>query len=423
MKKYSVLIIVSLIALSNEGYCQISADSVVKVDNYSKYLGQSCNLREDLINAVKSNDTPTIKKLRNIVIVFHYSDEQNSKNKLLTERENQMLQFYFGEYDELLSGIKTEDDYFLSSKKIQKGYGYPNFECGNLTLDVLGYWSEKSETILDSIYKSDLSTPEKELLSLYWKAILDYIEGEKTLSDNINQNAKGYLDKNPGTEYKMFLERLAVIKRIYQPNAMTLGFGLGISYPTGIAKEYLQGNFTFDFEVGYTIKSWHFRLGYKTHNFNYRDTITLDRIDNLEINQSSSIEYHGATLRVGYTVVDKGQFKIQPFISGELNNFVNYIDIPDSTGIRQKGKTHPMLGFGAEGSLRLIKNLTDMGSGYLYYPREEKDLGYSSLFLNFKIGYYPNVFDRPTNVSGNIFYWTVGLEWMIGKNQVNYRYK
>ncbi len=398
-------------------------DTIVSADNYSKYIGLNCMLREDLINAVKANDTLTIKKLRNTTVVFPYSVEQISKSKLLTERENQMLQFYFSEYDTLLSGIKTEDDYFLSSKKIQKGYGYPNFECGNLTLDILGYWNDKSDTILDSIHKSGLSTPEKELLSLYWNTILLYIKGEKTLSDDINKNAREYLDKNPSTEYRRFLERLAGIKRIYQPNAMTLGFGLGISRPTGIAKEYLQGNFTFDFEVGYTIKNWHFRIGYRTHDFNYRDTITLDRIDNLEINQSSSIEYHGATLRVGYTVVDKGQFKIQPFISGELNNFVNYIDIPDSTGIRQKGKSHPILGFGAEGSLRLIKNLIEMGSGYLYYPREEKDLGYNPLFLSFKIGYYPNVFDRPTNISGDILYWTVGLEWMIGKNQVNYRYK
>lgn len=380
-------------------------------------------LREDLINAVKANDTLTIKKLRNTTVVFPYSVEQISKSKLLTERENQMLQFYFSEYDTLLSGIKTEDDYFLSSKKIQKGYGYPNFECGNLTLEILQYWKANSVNILESIEQSNLRLSEKELLTLYWKTVLLYIEGEKTLSQDINNKAREYLVKYPSTQYRSFLERLSGIKRIYQPNAMTLGFGLGISRPTGIAKEYLQGNFTFDFEVGYTIKNWHFRIGYRTHDFNYRDTITLDRIDNLEINQSSSIEYHGATLRVGYTVVDKGQFKIQPFISGELNNFVNYIDIPDSTGIRQKGKSHPILGFGAEGSLRLIKNLIEMGSGYLYYPREEKDLGYNPLFLSFKIGYYPNVFDRPTNISGDILYWTVGLEWMIGKNQVNYRYK
>jgi len=381
-------------------------------------------LRENLIKSVKSGDTLTIKKLRNTKISFPVSEEQTIKSRLLTARENQMLQFYIGEYDKLLSDIKSANDYFLSSKKIEKGSDYPNFDCGNLTLSLIDFWRRQSDSIITKIQQSTLTTPEKELLTLYWEEILLYIESEKSLLPDINKKATEYLEKYPDTQYKSFLERLRGIKRIYQPNGMTLGFGLGKSYPTGPIDKYLKDDITFNFDVGYTFKKLNLSLGYRLHGFNYQDSLRLDHIDTLNLNQSSSIEYHGATLKIGYTLFDKGRFKFQPFISAELNSLVNYIDIPDSTGTIQKGKTHPMLGFGTEGAIRLTKNLVkNEGSQYIYYPREEKDIFYNPIYLNFRIGYYPNVFNKPTSISGNIFYFTIGLEWIVGRNQVNYRYK
>ena len=424
LKKHTVILVISVLAFCIEGYSQHAKDTTIYADNYSKYIGLSCTLREDLIKSVKSGDTLTIKRFQNTTLAFSMSEEQTIKSRLLTVRENQMLEFYNSDYYKLLSDLKTGQDYFLSSKKMEKGYYYPNFECGNLTLGVINFWKSNSDSILDNIEQSDLTTSEKELLTLYWEAVLLYIEGEKTLALSINKKAKEYLEKHPDSQYKTFLERLIGIKRIYQPNAMSLGLGIGKSNLTGNVNSYLQGNITFDFEVGYTIKNWHFRLGYRLHGFNYRDTLRLSRIDNLEINQSSSIEYHGATLRVGYTVFEKGRFKIQPFLSGELNKLVNYINIPDSTVTRQSGKTHPILGIGTEGSIRLTKNLIrNEQAGYLYYPREEKDISYNPVFLSFRVGYYHNVFENTTNISGNILYSTLGLEWIIGKNKVDYRYK
>ena len=141
-------------------------------------------------------DTLTIKRLQNTTLAFSMSEEQTIKSRLLTVRENQMLQFYNSDYDKLLSDLKTGQDYFLSSKKMQKGYYYPNFECGNLTLGVINFWKSNSDSILDNIEQSDLTTSEKELLTFYWKAVILYIEGEKTLALSINKKAKEYLEKD-----------------------------------------------------------------------------------------------------------------------------------------------------------------------------------------------------------------------------------
>jgi len=424
LKKYTILLFIFILIYRVEVYSQNTKDTVIVVDNYSRYIGLTCMLREEFIKSVKNGDALTIGKYRNATIIFPVSEEQTIKSRLLTVRENQMLQFYNGEYDKLLSDLKTGEDYFLSSNKVEKGYDYPNFDCGNLTLAVLDFWKSQSDNIIAKIKQSTLTTPEKELLSLYWKAIVLFIENEKTLSPDINKKAVEYFEKYPDSQYKSFLERLSGIKRFYQANGMTLGFGLGKSYPNGAIDKYLKGDFTFNFEVGYTFKNWNLSLGYRLHGFNYQDSLRLVRLDTLNLNQSSSIEYDGVGLKIGYTVFDKGWVKFQPFISGELNSLVNTIDIPDSTVVSQRGKTHPMFGFGTEGSIRLTKNLIKINHvDNFYYPREEKDLPYNPVFLNFRIGYYPNVFNKPTNISGDIFYFTIGLEWTVGRNQVNYRYK
>lgn len=423
VKKYTVFLTIFISFGCIALYAQQAKDTLITVNNYSKYIALTCVLREDIIKAVKTNDTLAIKTLRNATIVFPISNEQTLKSRLITAREDQMLQFYRGAYQKLLFDVKNGNDYFLSPKKTGEGYGSPNFDCGNLTLATLMFWKSQSAIIHAEVQRSALTTPEKELLILYWDAILLYLEGEKTLSLDINKKARAYLDKYPDTKYKNFIENLSRIKRIVQPNGVTLGFALGKSYPVGVIDSYLNTDFAFEFVMGYTLKGWDFQLGYRLHSFEYRGAKYPDHIDTIQIKQGSSLEYDGFALKIGYTVFGKEWFRVQPFISGELNKFTNYIEIPDSAGIRQKGKTHGALGIGTEVGLRLIRNVIEVNKGGLYYLHEEKDRPYNPLFLTLRAGYYPNVFKKSMDISGGIFYWTIGLEWIIGRNQVNYRYK
>ncbi len=424
VNSFASLLFLIVALCHSEAQAQFANDTVIVANNFSKYIGLTCILREDLIKAVANGDTTTIRNFRNATVVLSTSEEVTIKGKLLTYRERRMLQFYFGEYDKLLSGIEMDRDYFFCENNVEIGHDYPNFECGNLTLAMLTFWKGQTEKIINQIQQSSISTQEKDLLIFYWEAILLYIEGDTTISADFNKKAAEYLEKYSNTKYRSYIERLATMKRIYQPNGMTLGLGFGQSLLNGPIDKYLNGNLVFDAEVGYTFNAWKIGLGYRLREFRNKDTMRLERIDTLKITQSSFIEYHGAFLKVGYTVLDKGWFYLQPFISGELNNLVNYIDLPDTTGIRQRGRTHPKIGFGAEGAIRLTKNLVKVDdTQFIYYPREEKDRLYSPVFLNFRIYYYPRVFDKPTDISGGILCITAGLEWIVGRNKVNYRYK
>tara|TARA_B100000809_G_scaffold245861_1_gene273250 strand:+ start:3987 stop:4400 length:414 start_codon:yes stop_codon:yes gene_type:complete len=117
---HTVILVISVLAFCIDSYSQQTKDTTIKTDNYSKYIGHSCSLREDLIKSVKSGDTLTIKRLENTTLSLSMSEELIIKSRLLTVRENRMLQFYNNEYDKLLSDIKTDKDYFLSSKKMKK---------------------------------------------------------------------------------------------------------------------------------------------------------------------------------------------------------------------------------------------------------------------------------------------------------------
>ena len=425
LKTYTTLVIFLMLLFSIDGYSQNTKDTVIAVTDYSKYIELPCLLREDLIKSLKNGDTVSVKKLRKATVILSSSDGQMIISRLLSVRENQMLQFYIGEYDKLLSDLKIGKDYFVSSYIVEDGYDYPNFRCSNITLSVLDFWKSYSDSIISKIEQSGLSAPEQEMLVLYWEEILLYIESEETLSPEINKMAAEYLDKYPDTQYKSFLERMSSIKKIYHPEGGTVGFGIGKSFPSGAMDQYLEGDFTFYLGIGYTFKNWNISLGYKGQLFNYKDSLRFDHIDTLTLIQSSSIAYYGFTLKLGYTLFNKGGFfKLQPFISADLNSLISYADNSNPDITNQFGQYHPVLGFGVEGAIRITKNLFNENAGsYMYYPREEKDIYSRPLYLNFRLGYYPNVFDKPTNIDGSLLYFTVGFEWMIGINRVSYRIK
>ena len=65
-----------------------------------------------------------------------------------------------------------------------------------------------------------------------------------------------------------------------------------------------------------------------------------------------------------------------------------------------------------------------MREGYKYDNScEEKNVDYRAIYLNIRLGYYPNLFDKPTSINGNIFYFNIGIEYCFGANLAKYSYK
>jgi len=426
LKIYTTLLFLFGQLFNFNGYSQNLNETIIVAKNDSEYNDLACNLRKNLINSVKSDDTLEVKKIRNTIITFHDYDKTTIKSKLLTTRENQMLQFYNGEHNQLLSDIELKKDFFISKSKPidveSQSYVLPDFSCGDLTLSSFNYWESQSNIIISKIQLSFLSNPEKELLIMYWEQILLYIEANETLSPDINKKAIEYLEKYPNTKYRDFVERLSLIKKHYKLFAITGVIGFGGSHPTGTINKYLKNGNNLIFELGIPYKKWNLSLGYNVHNLYYQDSLRLERIDTINFNQSSHIQSIGHFFKAGYTLINKGRMRIRPFINADLNRLVNFIDIPDSSHIRQLGKIRPNFGFGTEGSIRLTKN--PMREGYKYDNScEEKNVDYRAIYLNIRLGYYPNLFDKPTSINGNIFYFNIGIEYCFGANLAKYSYK
>jgi len=403
---------------------QSKVDSTITADNFSKYLGLSCELRENLVKATQEKDLLTVNRLMRTVISFQPCPEcQEWETPLYTRREGELLLFYTQTYEELLRNIRLEVDYFSTRRERLKGHNDPNFECGNLTTEMLAFWQRQTDFVIAELSESELNSEEKDLLNLYWKSILLYIEAENELSPNISEVASTFLREYPESNYFGFVQELNSMEKVYRPNGISLGFGIGKPILNGGISNYLKGDLAFDFEAGWTYRSWNLKFGGRIQSFNHQDSLRFNRIDDLVISESSAIEYNGATMEIGYTTLENNWLRLQPFVSGEINKFVNYIAIPDSTGIREEGSAHAALSFGTNVGLRIpnFSKAQFVEPVFGYYPREEKEEFYAPLFLNFKLGFYPDVFSKPIGIDGNSLYWTIGLEWIMGKNQAHYR--
>lgn len=285
--KYNSIALFILLFVGLHANGQSSRDSIVKVDSYSKYLGLTCTFREKLIKSVEQQDSFSVNSLRKIISVYQPCEDcQVMKSPLTTIREDVLLNFFTQSYDKLLAGINEEVDYFSLINRKEKIYQDPNFECGNLTLGLLDFWKAQSSTIVSEIEKSKLSNEEQGILIFYWQSILLYIEAGEDLPSTISEDASNFLQNYPDSQDRDFVNRLQSMKKVYHPNGMSLGFGLGKPILVGNIKNYLKGDFAFQFEVGWTYRGWNLTLGYRELTFNYSDTLQLNRIDDLVIKES-----------------------------------------------------------------------------------------------------------------------------------------
>lgn len=409
-----------------DGIAQSENDTVITVDQYTKYLGLTCSLREEIIKAVKERDSQRLNQLRKTILVYDYpAYEETIKDKLLTKREDIMLQFYSGEYDKLILGIKWGSDYFQKAKIGNANISVPNFECGNLTLDLLDFWKTQTHDILVGVSTSNLTTEEKELLILYWETILLYIESDRTLSPEINKKASDYLLKYPDTPYSSFVQELKGKRKVYRQGGMTIGINFGMDYPNGNIEKYFKGAGLGGLEIGAMFNNWHLRWSLAGYGLNRADTFLLERIDTNQIKSSSGAELFGAGFKIGYAVFKKGPFKLEPFVSLDMNVLNNHVEVRDSSGIRSEGIRRGYFSFGTEASLRLFRNVMRIPEtrDYLYSYREEKDRFTNPLYLTLRAGYFPETFKKSTGVTGSMFYWSAGLQWVMGNQRAKYRHR
>ncbi len=410
------------------GHAQADKDTIIHLKQYSKYVGFTCILREDLINAVKTGDLETMDRLRHTTLALGFPNDDELteyKSKLLTRRENIMLQFYNGEHNDILTAIKDRRDYFQKSILGNAQYDYPNFECGNLTLEALEFWKTQSGSILETIGASSLTAEEKELLVFYWEAILLYIESERTLSADINKKATDYLMKYPDTPYLSFVQELKGKRKVYRLNGMSIGLNFGMDYTNRNIEKYFKGRGMTGLEAGAMFNNWHVRFSMGAYDLNKADTLLIERIDTIQITKSSRMDFFGLGFKVGYTVFEKGPFRLEPFISGEMNALRNIIEVPDSNKLFQRGQPRGYFSVGAEASIRLAKNMFKnyLSEANQYSSREEKDRFMNPLYLTLRVGYFPETFKKSTGVSGGMLYWSASIQWVFGNEKAKYRHR
>jgi hypothetical protein len=415
---YKILLtVIILVTFSQVAIGQVEFDTV-KTELYSDYKELTCDLRQELILALKSNDKTKLKQLRNTRIPF-YSDTI----QLYTLRENILLRFDLQEYDTLLAQVLKSKDYFSIIPKNDPLN--PNFECGNLTIDLLDYWNSETKKIISNIKKSNLEIEEKDLLILYYKGILIYLKAADSLPTELSVLGQAYLAKYPKSKYSDFISKKFILaKKSYIRQGMTLSFHLGRTLPVGNISNNLGSNIYFDFDLGYEYNRWAFLLGGKLSANKTNNLISI--IDTIAIEESTYVEYSGANATIGYSFIDFEKFRLRLFCRGELNSVSNYIELPNSTGTRQRGSFRPYYSMGFDGSLRLFKQTfgaPPAGSPYFYNLREEKDVPYDPLYLKFKVGYYPNPFYKATEINGGMFYFAIGLEYTVGQKKATYKPK
>ncbi|MBA3286283.1 MAG: hypothetical protein H0U27_14660, partial [Nitrosopumilus sp.] len=120
--KQQLLILIIVIVSNSLAFSQAIHDSIVSTDSYLKYISYKCLLRDSLKQAALNNNISSIQKLRNISIVFE-SNEVYYRSRLLTKREDILLQFLLQDYENILKDIKYDLHFFVD----QENYRYNEF--------------------------------------------------------------------------------------------------------------------------------------------------------------------------------------------------------------------------------------------------------------------------------------------------------
>lgn len=419
MKKLLILLFFSL---SGTLGAQSLQESVLEVESYSEFLGKSFEGRQNLHNAIVNSDTALAKKLRKLKLVYT-EGEFSRRFGMLTPREDILVHFYVEDYRWLLDHIRWAEDFFQKPAKLWRGYPGVNSEAPNLSLDLIDYWQENTSGILAAIKRSGLSKHEKQVLQIYWKAIIDYLLSKDQLSEDLKNEASDLAPQFVSTEYESFLQQLSTRERYFAINGMSLGFSYGKPYLTGDLQSALKGTSAFSLTAGYTFRKLYLELGFNYFSFTPDAAIPLQRIDTMKIEESTEIGYYGFISRLGYKVLETERLLVQPFVGFTVNKLENVAESTTDT-IRQKSKSYPAPGVGIDFSYAIFKNtLSVEGNSIHFSRREEMDRAANPLFISAKLGYYPEVFFRPAGASDGLFYWSLGLTWIVGERKAHYRYR
>lgn len=395
-------------------------DSLIIAENYTVYMSQACLNRSNLVKAMEEGNEEEVRRLQNVKILLDQGSEYyGSPVALTTYREHLLLKFSQSDFNFLLTELERGRHYF--NKGLDRSHREVFMECGNLAAQLLPFWKESRKSIFGEIEKASLSDEEILLLKLYWDSIMGYIESGDTLPGHISEDASNFLSVHPNSRFSGFASYLKSLKKVRYISAMTLGTGFGGVVVNNSLDDILNDGLTMELDFGANIGQLHAVINLRYQGFESPDEYNFMRVDTLTIDTSSRVSYGGGGLRIGYDLLKSPRLHLKPMVSLELNKVRSSYENFEGEWIQENGKVHFQFGTGLDFAILVrSKNSTYTEPHYSYSYREENEAQVSGIFLNFRAMYYPDPFARATDTKGNMLYWSIGANWIVGTNRARY---
>jgi hypothetical protein len=413
--------ILLLAALS--GYSQkqeiLNRNTIIVPSSVIEYISVFYQYRKSLIDSLKKDNKQAVATLKEIKILDTiFKPGKKIIDPILTNREAIMLNFYLGNYDSLLSNIGSRN-YFIKSNSIDAGV--LALQGGNLTLQFLDFWKQKTDLIIQEINSSALDSETKDFLVTYWKCILLYISSNDKLDTAIQGLIQAFDAKYPNSSFAVFLDKnLKDVKKFYCLNDFGVELNFGGKLLTGPTKVYLGNPLLGSLDIEYEARNWSYILNYTVSSYSVKDSMI--NIGNGFVTKNSDIEEDAFGMIIGRTIADNQTIRIKALAGLALYRLENLVESSSNKyTLASQGLIYPYAYVGLEGYFSLFQpdhSRTEMST---YSDREEKDKFFNSIYLKFRIGFEPDAYKATTGLNGNIFTGTVAIGVAVGQYKAYYK--
>ena len=387
---------------------------IIQTKSYTEYIATMYQSRKALIDSLKNDNKQFVAVQKEIRI--EDSIYTHGPERIITTRESILLDFYLNNFESLLPGISVLNYFAKSYWQDRTALG---FEAGNISLDILDFWKQKSNVIIEEINSSSLAPDKIEFLIDYWKCILLFIESDNELNPEIKNISRNFISKYPDSYLAQFVkENMLNMRKVYRMNNFSIDINVGKPYFLGNLHSYLEGGFAGSIDMAIEINSWSYIFNYSGFQFARKDSTS--EIGNISITNSNRMSSGGVGLKLGPTVMNCKTFRIKILGGVDFYNLDNLIDKPEGGySSEEVSKTRPGLYVGTE-CFWLFGRMFPYENINLYNQDEEKNKPFSPVYLKFRIGFSPQIFKPHVNITGSAFVWTIGIGIAEGKNKARY---
>lgn len=422
LRRFNAIVLTNvLLFVSISMFAQgVGMDTILIKDTYYKYQEAKCLERKKIMQFVIDDDTASLNKaLRTVTANFNF-DQLTNVNTLLTTGEAHLTYFITNRFELILKDIRKNKDFFNVSW-FEGVIQAPMFSCGVIGQDLLSKWQNASEQVFINIQNSDLTSHEKELLTFYWKAIILAIEEKPSDLNKLIREAEGILNSESNSSYNLFFSRMSRINATYHPNLHHfMGPSIGPMVLGGPIIEYLEPDgLGLSGEYGLRSNRWSFSFKTYIAPFRYGEN-KLQFIGGDSLTNSEGVGIRFLSLRSSFIMFPKRRFQIHPYLGIAFIGLTNIKPESDTTDYPKE-----FIDWKVDAGFSL-NYLLFQGKGITYIDLPSTAYGnraFMNLYLQLNAGVIPNLFNRLTNVSGNLFYFTIGASVEFGKSGLKYRFR